>query len=158
VPSTIQHWTDWRRGLTELRRVTRRRIVLVTIDVATESDMWLFADYAPQFLANDSAEFPTPGDIGAFLGVPVDVHVVKVPADCTDGMGLAFWSRPEAVLDPGARRATSGFARMDDEEEQAIVERLATDLANGAWDEKYGHLRSLSELDVGLRLLIVELG
>ena len=77
---------------------------------------------------------------------------------CTDGMGLSFWSRPEAVLDRGARRATSGFARMDDDEEQAIVDRLSADLASGAWDERHGHLRLLSELDVGLRLLVVELG
>ena len=154
---TIQHWTDWRRGLTELRRVTRRRIVLLTIDVAAEADMWLFADYAPQFLANDSAEFPRPDAIAAFLEVPVDVQVVPVPADCTDGMGVSFWSRPEAILDPGARRATSGFARMDDEEEQAIVDRLAADLASGAWDARYGRLRSLSELDVGLRLVVAEL-
>ena len=154
---TIQHWTDWRRGLTELRRVTRRRIVLLTIDVAAEADMWLFADYAPQFLANDSAEFPRPEAIAAFLEVPVDVQVVPVPADCTDGMGVSFWSRPEAILDPGARRATSGFARMDDEEEQAIVDRLAADLTSGAWDARYGRLRSLSELDVGLRLVVAEL-
>jgi SAM-dependent methyltransferase len=155
---TIQHWTDWRRGLAELRRVTRRRIVLVTIDALAEADMWLFADYAPQFLANDAAEFPRPADIAAFLELPVEVQVVPVPADCTDGMGLSFWSRPEAVLDPAARRATSGFARMDDQVEQVIVDRLAADLASGAWDENYGHLRSLSELDVGLRLVVVELG
>ncbi|HXH79622.1 class I SAM-dependent methyltransferase [Nocardioides sp.] len=155
---TIQHWTDWRRGLTELRRVTRRRIVLLTIDVAAEADMWLFADYAPQFLTNDSAEFPLPEVMASFLEVLVDVRVVPVPADCTDGMGLSFWSRPETVLDPGARRATSGFARMDDDEEQAIVDRLAADLSSGAWDEQYGRLRMLSELDVGLRLVVAELG
>ena len=155
---TIQHWTDWRRGLAELRRVTRRRIVLLIIDAAAEADMWLFADYAPQFLTNDAAEFPRATDIEELLGVPVDVRAVPVPADCADGMGLAFWSRPEAVLDDAARRATSGFARMDDEVERAIVDRLAADLASGAWDEKYGHLRSLNELDVGLRLVVAELG
>jgi SAM-dependent methyltransferase len=153
---TIQHWTDWRRGLTEMRRVTRRRVVLLTIDVAAEADMWLFADYAPQFLTNDSAEFPRPEAIEAFLQVPVDVRVVPVPADCTDGMGVSFWSRPESVLDAGARGATSGFARMGDDEEQAIVDRLAADLRSGAWDEKHGGLRSLTELDVGLRLLVAD--
>jgi ubiquinone/menaquinone biosynthesis C-methylase UbiE len=30
---TIHHWTDWRRGLRELRRVARQRIVLVTFDI-----------------------------------------------------------------------------------------------------------------------------
>ena len=73
-------------------------------------------------------------------------------------MGIAFWSRPEAVLDPGARAATSGFARTDDDREAALVARLAHDLRTGDWDARYGHLRMLSELDVGLRLINVELG
>jgi len=63
---TIQRWTDWRRGLAELRRVTRRRILLVTIDAEVEADLWLFADYAPQFLANDAREFPRPEEIERF--------------------------------------------------------------------------------------------
>ena len=53
------------------------------------------------------------------------VITVPVPADCVDGFALAFWSRPEAVLDPGARAATSGFARMDKDREAAAVARPA---------------------------------
>ena len=35
-------------------------------------------------------------------------------------------------------------------------ERLAADLKSGAWDERYGHLRGMNELDVGLRLVVSE--
>jgi hypothetical protein len=33
------------------------------------------------------------------------------------------------------------------------LERLREDLESGRWDEKYGYLRSLPELDIGLRLV-----
>jgi hypothetical protein len=91
------------------------------------------------------------------LRAPTRVTTVPVPADCTDGFGLALWSRPEAVLDPGARAATSGFARMDRTREAEGVTRLARDLESGAWDRRHGHLRARPDLDVGLRLLVTEL-
>lgn len=153
---TMQHWSDVPRGLGEMLRVARRRIVLVTIDPEAEADMWLFADYAPEFLEQDRREMPPIAEVVERLG-GATVTVLPVPHDCTDGMGLAFWSRPEAVLDDGARAATSGFARMDDEREAQVVARLAEDLRTGAWDERYGHLRTLTELDVGLRLITAEL-
>lgn len=154
---TMQHWTDMTRGLAELVRIARRRVVLLTIDVDVEAQMWLFRDYVPEIIESDRLGFPEVGDVLRALGPSVRVDVVPVPADCTDGFGLAFWSRPEAVLDPGARAATSGFARLDDAREQAAVASLARDLAEGTWDERYGELRRLPSLDVGLRLITAEL-
>ena len=34
-----------------------------------------------------------------------------------------------------------------------IVSRLATDLADGTWDKRHGHLRRLSAFHSGLRLI-----
>ena len=36
-------------------------------------------------------------------------------------------------------------------------ERLAADLKSGAWEDRYGRLRGMDELDVGLRLVVSEL-
>jgi SAM-dependent methyltransferase len=154
---TVHHWTDAGRGLGELRRVARRRVVLLTIDVEVEADMWLLRDYLPEVVARDRTEFPAIDRLVAELGARTQVLTVPVPADCLDGFLLAFWSRPEAVLDPGARAATSGFARMSQRAEAAAVARLEADLGSGAWDDRHGHLRTLSELDVGLRLVVAEL-
>jgi len=153
---TMQHWSDVRRGLSEMRRIARRRVVLLTIDVAAEADMWLFRDYVPEFLEQDSREMPPLRLIEQTLGGTVRILPVPVPADCTDGMGLAFWSKPEAVLDDAARAATSGFARMDPARERQAVNQLRGDLASGAWDRANGHLRTLPALDVGLRLVVAE--
>jgi SAM-dependent methyltransferase len=144
---TMHHWADVSRGLQEMLRVARRRIVLVTIDVAVESEMWLLRDYIPEVLARDDHEFPSITGLVEAL----------VPRDCQDGFLLAFWSRPEAVLDPGARAATSGFARMDDADEATAVARLKQDLDSGDWDARHASLRTTPELDVGLRLLVTEL-
>lgn len=151
---TVHHWTDRARGMAELRRVARRRVVLLTIDPEVEAAMWLFDEYAPQIVARDRRDLPSQTQLAVWLGVPLDVEVIPVPADCTDGFLLSFWSSPEAVLDPDARAATSGFARMDDADEQATVARLRGDLESGAWDRAHGHLRTRTELDVGLRLVV----
>lgn len=153
---SVHHWSDVGRGLSELVRVARRRVVLLTIDPDAEADMWLLRDYVPEVLAQDRRDFPSAEDLTAALG-QIRVVDVPVPSDCTDGFLLSFWSRPEAVLDPSARAATSGFARLDDQREAAAVARLAQDLDTGAWDAAHGHLRTLPALDVGLRLIVSEL-
>jgi hypothetical protein len=54
----------------------------------------------------------------------------------------------------------SDFRRPDPRIEAAIwgaLERLRSDLESGLWDEKYGHLRVLPEMDIGLRLVRKEL-
>jgi hypothetical protein len=155
---TMHHWCDVSRGLSELRRVARRRVVLMTIDPEVQAGMWLFTEYVPEIAERDRREFPPIDDVVSLLGGNTTVTPLPVPNDCLDGFGLAFWGRPEVVLDPGARAATSGFARMDKAREAAAVERLADDLRTGAWDDRHGHLRHLSELDVGLRLITAELG
>jgi SAM-dependent methyltransferase len=153
---TMHHWADVGRGLAELARVARRRIVVLTIDAEVGADMWLLRDYFPEMADRDRREFPAIARLIRDLRAPTRVITVPVPADCTDGFGLALWSRPEAVLDPGARAAISGFARMDRTREAEGVARLARDLETGAWDGRYGYLRALPDLDVGLRLLVTE--
>lgn len=154
---TMHHWADVPRGLAELKRVARRRIVVMTIDPVVQAQMWLFTDYVPEIADRELESIPSVDEVVSLLG-HAEVTTLPVPHDCVDGFGLAFWSRPEAVLDPGARAATSGFARLEDDIEAAAVARLAQDLRSGAWDARYGHLRQLSELDVGLRLITAELG
>lgn len=53
--------------------------------------------------------------------------------------------------------ASSIWHRIPPEVAEPGLERLRSDLENGRWDEKYGHLRTLPELDIGLRLVREEL-
>lgn len=146
---TIHHWdADLEAGLQELHRVARGRVVILTYDAEVSSEMWLMADYLPEVAALDRATFPDPATLGG------RVETVPIHRDTPDWMLGSFWAHPERVLDPGARAATSGFARMEPAVVDRVVAAVARDLDDGTWDAHHGHLRELDELDVGLRLVV----
>ena len=68
----------------------------------------------------------------------------------------AFWRRPAAYLDPAVRAGISVFHQLDSGSVERATERLADDLASGAWAERNGDLLDLDELDLGLRLVVWE--
>jgi SAM-dependent methyltransferase len=152
---TIHHWDDGReRGVRELRRVARGPVVVVTYDPAVSGEMWLVRDYLPEVAALDLRIFPPPAQVAEWLGGDVRCEVVPVPADTSDWMLGSFWAHPERVLDRAAREATSGFARMAPDVVERVIAAVGRDLASGAWDARYGHLRELDALDAGLRLIV----
>jgi SAM-dependent methyltransferase len=156
---TLHHWdAEQERGVRELRRVARGPVVILTYDAEVSARMWLVADYLTEVAALDCAIFP-PIDrlcewLGSRDGADVSVTPVPIPRDLSDWMLGAFWAHPERVLDPGARNATSGFARMSTEVIERVVGDLTRDLADGTWDRRHGALRELDEYDAGLRLVV----
>ncbi|MGH2903250.1 MAG: class I SAM-dependent methyltransferase [Solirubrobacteraceae bacterium] len=153
---TMQHWDDVDRGITEVLRVTRERIVFLTLDLDVTAQMWLCHDYLPEIIEHDRKAFPTITHLQTVLP-NVQVETVPVPADCTDGFLVALWSRPEAHLDPNVRRASSTWHRLSSAVVDAGLHQLRRDLDNGEWDRRYGHLRTLDTLDIGLRLVTAAL-
>lgn len=153
---TMQHWSDLGRGLRELRRVARRRIVLFTWDPEFEDALWLTVRYLPQIRERDRVCFPSRGQLAHHLG-ELEVTPVPIPHDCTDGFLGAWWRRPDAYLDPSVRASISGFARIPEADEAAAMAHLRRDLESGEWQRLYGHLLELEELDLGYRLVTAEL-
>lgn len=151
---SLHHWDDCKKGLSELRRVARGPVVLLTYDVEVCVRMWLLADYAPEIAALDRRIFPDLNQLREWLGGHVTIEVVPIPRQCTDWMVGSFWAHPERVLDPVARAGTSAFARLSPEVVERIVSEVARDLKSGVWDERYGHLRKLDSFDAGLRLVV----
>jgi len=145
---TVHHWTDQPKGLAEMRRVARGPVVILTFDPAIK-DFWLF-DYLPELIALDEGIFPALPDYEKWLG-PVSIAPVPIPADCTDGFLASYWKRPEAYLDPQIRQGISSFWKIADVEPG--LSRLASDLDNGEWQRKYGHLLELDAIDAGYRLV-----
>ncbi len=154
---TMQHWDDVERGLAEVLRVTRERIVLLTLDVEATAAMWLCREYAPEIIEHDRETFPTIAQLKATLP-KVTVETLSVPSDCSDGFCVALWSRPEAHLDPAVRRCSSIWHLLPDAVVERVVAELGRDLESGEWDRRHGHLREQAALDVGLRLVRAELG
>ncbi|HEX3325254.1 MAG TPA: class I SAM-dependent methyltransferase [Solirubrobacterales bacterium] len=153
---TIHHWQDLDAGLAEMRRVARRRIVLLTLDAEIATETWLVKDYFPEAGSMDRDVMPSRATIQANLPGAV-IEAVPVPSGCLDGFTIALWDRPELLLDPEVRRASSIWHRMPPEAAKHGLKRLRAELESGRWDEKYGHLRSQAELDIGLRLVRKEL-
>jgi SAM-dependent methyltransferase len=152
---TIHHWDEEQeRGVRELRRVSRGPVVILTYDHQVSNEMWLMKDYFPEVAALDRRIFPSCGLISEWLGGTTQVEGLEISRDTPDWMLGSFWAHPERVLDPQARAATSGFARMAPEIVDRVVSEVRNDLESGAWDERHGYLRSLKSLDVGLRLII----
>jgi SAM-dependent methyltransferase len=149
---TIHHWTDWRAGIAEVRRVAGR-IVMLTWDPAVQSLFWLTDEYLPESLTDDQFAGPTFAELDEELG-GIRVETVPVPADCLDGFFAAYWARPEAYLDPTVRAGISCLSLLDQTLVEARIGRLAEDLRSGAWDEQHPGLRDRTALDVGYRLVI----
>lgn len=151
---TLHHWPDWRRGIAEMRRVARGRVVLLTWDPG-HPGFWLTDGYFPTVVPTDRATFPRMADLAEALG-GATVERVPVPADCADGFLGAYWRRPAAYLDAGVRGAISAFARIPDA--APALARLAADLADGTWERRWGAHLPTGEMDLGYRLVVSRAG
>lgn len=151
---TLHHWSDWRRGVAELRRVAGRAVVL-TFDTETAPPFWLF-DYFPQILARDRMRMPPLGELCALLYARATA--LPIPHDCTDGFLGAWWRAPSAYLDRRVRSAMSGFAPLSAEELAQGLRRLESDLSSGAWAARYGSLLGLDAVDLGYRVVVADWG
>jgi ubiquinone/menaquinone biosynthesis C-methylase UbiE len=74
---TIHHWNDWRLGLSELKRISTQRVVILTWD-PDQPGFWLTARYFPNILEKDRLIFPRIEDISNEL-VSVEVSEVPIP-------------------------------------------------------------------------------
>jgi ubiquinone/menaquinone biosynthesis C-methylase UbiE len=150
---SAHHWSDIEQGLREMQRVSSRQVVFY-FEPEWPSRLWLFADYFPwirDLVTEHNA--PDTARLSATLSVQ-RIETVMVSSDCLDGFGGSFWSRPEAYLDPLVQDGMSCFSQMNPTMLDEGMARLRADLASGAWDTRYGHLRELSEMDLGYRLLV----
>src|SRR5262245_39501237 len=149
---TVHHWPDRNRGLDELGRVARRRVVVVTWDPAS-SGFWLVDDYFAELVAIDRRIFPVIGDFRRALG-RLEVRPLPVPHDCEDGFLGAYWRRPHAYLDAEVRSAISTFAKPTPRDLESGLARLRRDLEDGTWVRRHGDLLDRTELDLGYRIVV----
>lgn len=147
---TVHHWSDWRRGLAELRRIASRQLVLA-YDTRLHAGFWLTQEYIPEIAKLELAR-PSADDIADELGAG-SVTVLPVPWDFSDGVFPAYWRRPRAYLDEQVRRNCSALAQTDQRAVSRGIERLRSDLDAGRWQEQHADLLRLDEVDVGFRLI-----
>lgn len=150
---TVHQWRDLRAGLQEARRVTRGPVVILTCDPKALRASWLDA-YAPEVIATEAGRYPEIAAIQSGLGGAVTVTTLPIPLNCTDGFSEAYYGRPEALLEPGARLANSAWSFVDPAVGERFERTLGADLDSGVWDARYGHLRTQPAFDGSLRLIV----
>ncbi|MCB1471481.1 MAG: class I SAM-dependent methyltransferase [Rhodobiaceae bacterium] len=146
---TIHHWSHKEKGVAEMRRVTRGRLVFLTCDPSFRG-FWLL-EYFPALAGLDEAHMPPMDAFARWLG-PVSVSPVLIPHDCTDGFLAGYWRRPAAYLDERVRAAISPFWMLGDISDG--LGRLADDLDSGAWQHRHAGLLERDALDCGYRLVV----
>ncbi len=176
---SAHHWSDLDRGLGEMARIARKRVVMLTWvpDAPNAVPFWLTKDYFPEIIAHDRTIFPDATTLAAKLeraaqcrgesggesgggsggvggSATVRMRPLPIPHDCLDGLLCAYWRRPESYLSAEIRAAMSSFARID---ATAGIARLRADLESGRWAERNGHLRTLDALDLGYCIVTCEL-
>ncbi len=153
---TVHHWPDMKKGLNELKRVTKKKVIVMTFDPDCLSDFWN-AEYFPEIINIEKQRYPSNDFIAESLGGNCEIKSIPIPFDCVDGFQEAFYGRPEAFLNKEVRLNQSAWGFLPEGEEDKIVKRLADDLASGDWDKKYGYHRELNEFTCALKLIIANL-
>jgi hypothetical protein len=132
--------------------VTRGPVLVLTC-APDELDRFWLNSYAPEVIEVEARRYPPVKTIAALSGSNAEVVTVPIPLHCTDGFSEAYFGRPECLLNPGARLANSAWSFVDASVGPRLEVELGGDLASGAWDANYGHLRRLSELRGSLKLI-----
>ncbi len=150
---TVHQWADLEKGLSELCRVTRGPIVILTFDRDTLFQYWM-ADYVPELISVEHRRYPPIQTLVAGLRGNVEVRAVSIPIDCTDGFKEAYYARPERLLEPEVRKAQSAWGFVDEAVQERFVKALAEDLRIGEWDRRYGAWRQKPYYEGSLRLIV----
>lgn len=150
---TVHQWRDLAAGLSELRRVARGPVVILTFEPDVMADFWL-ARYAPEMIERERRRIPAIATLRAALGPGTTVETVPVPRDCSDGFTEAYYGRPERLLDPEVRAGQSAWTRAGADVERRFAESLRADLESGAWDRRHGEWRSRPRFEGALRLVV----
>jgi SAM-dependent methyltransferase len=149
---TIHHWQNLGDGLLEMKRVTKKKIVILTYDPQRLSNFWN-VDYFPKVIEVEERRYPAISVISSILDIKPIITNIQIPFNCTDGFQEAFYGRPECFLDEQVRKAQSAWSFVDRETEQEYINRLRSDLESGNWDKKYGQYRKLPFFDGAYRML-----
>lgn len=150
---TVHHWPDMEKGLKELKRVAKKKVIVMTFDPDCLDDFWN-AKYFPEVIEIERQRYPNNELVVKALGGNCELKPIPIPLDCMDGFQEAFYGRPEAFLSEAVRKNQSAWGFLPEGSEPAIVKRLADDLASGKWDELYGEYRTMPNFTCALKLIV----
>jgi SAM-dependent methyltransferase len=150
---TVHLCPDMDKGLKELKRVTKNKVIIMTFDPEALDEFWN-AKYFPEVIEVEKKRYPTIDFIKTALGGHCEVQKIPIPLNCIDGFQEAFYGRPEAFLNKQVRQSQSAWGFIAPALEEKYVKDFAEELASGEWDRKYGHYRTQESFTCALRLIV----
>ena len=150
---SVHHWKDMKKGINEMVRVSKKKVIIVTFDPEHLNDFWNF-EYFPEVVEVERKRYPTINTLEKLFGKKLKIVKIPIPFNCKDGFQEAFYGRPEAFLHKEVRKSQSAWGFIDKKIENRIVKKLETELRNGEWDKKYGKYRKMKEFTCAFRMLI----
>lgn len=150
---TLHHWPDIEKGLKEVKRVSKKKVVVMTFDPDGQDSFWN-AEYFPELVEIEQTRFPKNEVIVNALGGNCEISSIPIPLDCADGFQEAYYGRPEAFLNKEVRINQSAWGFLPDGVEGKIVKKLEEDLKSGEWDRKYGEYRTMPTFNGALKLIV----
>ena len=160
VMLALHHFDDIHLAIAQINRiVSTGRIVIFAFEQHKIADFWL-TDYFPYFISDTLQTFPSTQQIARTISqiTQKEVQVIPflLPVDLQDWFAASGWCKPEIYLDPKVRNGISTFSKMPANELEAGVNKLAVELSNGVWLQKYGHLIQQERYDAGYRILVTK--
>lgn len=160
VMLALHHFQDIAAGIREINRIVAKgRIVIFAFEQSKIPDFWL-TDYFPYFIRDTLKTFPEPKAIAQQIEQithkQVEIIPFLLPTDLRDMFAAAGWHKPEIYLDASVRNGISTFSKIPDDELERGIKKLAADLDNGVWLQKYGHIKQLQMYDAGYRIFVVK--
>jgi ubiquinone/menaquinone biosynthesis C-methylase UbiE len=155
----VHHFTDPKQSFSEMARVLREGgpVVLFVADPRLcPSDCWLADYFQPLFQRSYQTYFPLEELrhlLSEATGSLVESEPFLLPHDLVDSFFLSGWRSPEQYLRPSFRQSISPLAMAPAEVLKPCLQRLASELQNGAWHARYGHVLSQQTYDGGYRIL-----
>ena len=146
------HFSDAERAFREMARILKHGpIVIFTFDPKSGRNTWLY-DYFPYFW--DAFQILPPIEdmaekMRTNTGLPTQIIPFRLPPDLKDNFAAAGWKKPQLYLAEKYRSNISSFLLTESTKVNQSVERLAADLASGRWNELYGEVLHLEDIDAG---------
>ena len=157
VMLALHHFNNINRGISEINRIVATgKIVIFAFEQSKIPDFWL-ADYFPDFISDTLDTFPSTKNIVQIFSQitqkEVEIIPFLLPPNLKDLFAAAGWRKPEIYLNPEIRKGISTFNKMPEKNLKAGISKLATELDNGVWQQKYGDLLGQDYFDAGYRIL-----
>ncbi|XUJ33594.1 class I SAM-dependent methyltransferase [Bradyrhizobium japonicum] len=149
---SVHQWKNLNAGLSEMRRVTRGPIAIMTCaptsSIASGSTPIAGGDRGRGCALSGNPRYR--GRPRRHNGCPARPDPARLHRRFQRGL----LRPPEMLLDPAARLACSAWSFVADDVVRRFEDRLGNDLVSGRWDARHGHYRQHPTFVGSLKLIV----